>query len=235
MQRLFSSLSDKTHNVNQAVTEVNGFSISARQLSKRFNREWIFRDLSYEFTAPGWYAVTGPNGSGKSTLLHVLWGQVPPTSGYLACTTGHLIISPDAMSSHIAVAAPYMDLIGELTLMEHLNFHFKMKSIRNQMELSDLLEIMYLQDAADKYVRNFSSGMKQRLKLGLAFYTQADVVFLDEPGTNLDRSAFEWYVRELDKLRGKCLVIIASNNPEEYPADITKIDLTAFKKAATRS
>lgn len=95
--------------------------------------------------------------------------------------------------------------------------------------MQDVLDIAYLNDAADKYVRNFSSGMKQRLKLALALYTQADVVFLDEPGTNLDQRAFEWYKQEMEKARGKCMVIMASNNPAEQPPGAEIIDILEYK------
>lgn len=207
------------------------FSITAQNLSKRFNREWIFRDLNRQFANPHWYAITGPNGSGKSTLLQVLWGQLPPSAGLVVYKRGSAVLSHDELIRHISIAAPYMELIGELTLMEHLRFHFRMKKPRNKMSLSDLVDILYLNEATDKYINNFSSGMKQRLKLGLAMYSESDVVFLDEPGTNLDNQAFDWYSREIQKLRGKCLMVIASNNPREYPGDTEIIDLVNLKKS----
>ena len=139
-------------------------------------------------------------------------------------------LSHDDIIRHISIAAPYMDLIGELTLMEHLQFHFRMKNIRKDLSVADLVDILYLNEAADKYINNFSSGMKQRLKLGLAIYSESSVVFLDEPGTNLDNQAFDWYCREIQKLIGKCMVVIASNNPREYPVDSEIIDLTGLKK-----
>jgi ATPase subunit of ABC transporter with duplicated ATPase domains len=67
------------------------------------------------------------------------------------------------------------------------------------------------------------------VKLALALFTQADLVFLDEPSTNLDRQAFEWYKNELQKLRAMCTVFIASNNPEEYPADATVLNVLDLK------
>ena len=208
------------------------FSITAENLSKRFNREWIFKDFNRRFASPHWYALTGPNGSGKSTLLQVLWGQLPPSSGVVVHKQGSAVLSQDDLTRHISIAAPYMDLIGELTLMEHLRFHFQMKKIRNKMSLADLVDVLYLNEATEKYIHNFSSGMKQRLKLGLAMYTESNLVFLDEPGTNLDNQAFDWYCREIQKLRGKCLMIIASNNPREYPGETEIIDLVRLKKNA---
>jgi ABC-type multidrug transport system ATPase subunit len=122
-----------------------------------------------------------------------------------------------------------MDLIEEFTLFEQLQFHFKLRKCREQRSIAELLDIMYLTAAKDKFIGNFSSGMKQRVKLALAFYTEADMVFLDEPGTNLDRQAFDWYQQELYKLPPDTLVFIASNDEAEYPPDCNIINLMAYK------
>jgi ABC-type multidrug transport system ATPase subunit len=204
-------------------------SIATHQLTKRFNREWVFKNFTFEFREGHTYAIIGPNGSGKSTLLQVLWGQVPPTSGRLQYTGKKGLIPLEDVSNTVSIATPYMDLIEEFTLLEQLSFHFKLKRIRNNMPIADLINTMYMGDARNKYLSNFSSGMRQRVKLALAFYTEADLIFLDEPGTNLDDRAFEWYRNELRKLPRSSLVLIASNNPAEYPESAVKIDLLNYK------
>lgn len=208
---------------------INGISITTEGLSKRFNREWIFRNLNYRFSSGNTYAITGPNGSGKSTLLQILWGQVPQTSGTLQYMAPPGVIPIEKIAQHIAIATPYMDLIEEFTLREQLDFHFKLKQVRGKISHAELLDIMYLTHARDKYIGNFSSGMKQRVKLALAFYTEADLVFFDEPGTNLDEQAFAWYKRELQKLPAGVLTFIASNNKDEYPAECNVINVLAYK------
>jgi len=205
-------------------------TITVSDLSKRFNREWIFRHLNYEFRPGTTYAVTGPNGSGKSTLLQVIWGQLPQSSGTIRYQRGNITLPVEGIFNHLSIAAPYMDLIEEFTLKETLRFHFKLKTLRKGLKMEDLLSRMYLENAADKQLLNFSSGMKQRLKLALAFYTQADVYFLDEPGTNLDSRAFQWYVAQLEQLPPTAMVFIASNNPEEYPQDATLMNIMDFKR-----
>lgn len=208
----------------------SGISITTEGLSKRFNREWIFRNLSYQFSSGNTYAITGPNGSGKSTLLQTLWGQVPQTSGSIQYEAPAGVVIPvEKIARHTAIATPYMDLIDEFTLREQLDFHFKLKQVRGQRSHAELLDIMYLTHARDKYIGNFSSGMKQRVKLALAFYTAADLVFFDEPGTNLDEQAFAWYKKELQKLPADVLTFIASNNKDEYPAECHVINVLAYK------
>jgi ABC-type multidrug transport system ATPase subunit len=209
----------------------SSISINTQALSKRFNREWIFRNLDFQFNPGKVYAITGPNGSGKSTLLHVLWGQVPQTSGTIHYVSSAATIPVEEVHQQVAIAAPYMDLIEDFTLREMLNFHFRLRKIRYGLSIDNLLEIMYLRESQDKFIRNFSSGMKQRLKLGLAFYTEASLIFFDEPGSHLDAVAFVWYRDQLKKLPADCLIFIGSNDPEEYQRDDTVVlDMRNFKK-----
>lgn len=204
--------------------------IIVKNLSKRFNREWIFKDLSYQFTSPNTYALIGPNGSGKSTLLQILWGQMLASQGNISYENGGVSIPNDEAYKHMAIATPYMDLIDEFTLIEMVQFHFKFKRIRNNLTVEELIEIFELPHAKDKMISNFSSGMKQRLKLGLAFYSQADALFLDEPTTNLDRKSVDWYQRHRDQLPDDTLVLIASNQEHEYPTNAEKVDILTYKK-----
>ena len=198
-------------------------------MGKRYNREWIFRNLDYTFKPATTYAVTGPNGSGKSTLLQVLWGQLPQSTGNLLYRDRDTEIRIEEIFKHLTVATPYLDLIEEFTLSEHIHFHFKLKHSRNKINESEILEKLKLTHARNKHIANFSSGMKQRVKLGLAFFTEADLIFLDEPTTNLDREATDWYNQNLRELPSHCTIFIASNQSQEYPADATIVNILDYK------
>jgi ABC-type multidrug transport system ATPase subunit len=205
--------------------------ITVKQLGKRFNREWIFRNFDYTFQPGNTYAIVGPNGSGKSTLLQVLWGQLPPSAGELIYTDSKQQQIPiDEIFKHLTIATPYLDLIEEFTLVEHLRFHFKLKSSRGGLTENDIIDKMELSHARDKYVGNFSSGMRQRVKLALAFFTEASLIFLDEPTTNLDQQAIGWYHQQLNDLPKDATIFIASNLVTEYPDHAHKISIMDFKK-----
>jgi ABC-type multidrug transport system ATPase subunit len=204
-------------------------SINVEKLSKRFNREWIFKDLNYTFQSGKTYAITGPNGSGKSTLLQILWGQLPQTSGSVSYTSSEKNIPTEEVFNHVSIATPYMDLIEEFTLVEQIKFHFRMRTMREGYTVESIMDKLYLAPAKDKQISNFSSGMKQRLKLGLAFYTKASALFLDEPGTNLDEQALNWYKENLKKLPSGLLIFIATNQSHEYPETATVLNLVDFK------
>ncbi len=203
--------------------------IIVKDLGKRFNREWIFRNLNFKFEPANVYAITGPNGSGKSTLLQVLWGQLPQSKGELKYKSASHKIPVEEIFKHLTIATPYLDLIEEFTLLEHLRFHFKLKRSRNNMDELEILDKMQLTQARDKHIANFSSGMKQRVKLALSFFTQADIIFLDEPTTNLDSNATAWYHEQLKALPHQCTIFIASNQASEYPADAKILHILDFK------
>ncbi len=227
----FFELKDHPNN-SLAQNSVHGFpmfEIRVSGLSKRFNREWIFRDFSFCFSSGNTYSVTGPNGSGKSTLLHVLWGQTPQTAGTIDYFFDGKKIEIDSLPQYLSIATPYMDLVEEFTLIEQLRFHFSLKPIRTGVTIENLLDILYLAEARDKEIRNFSSGMKQRLKLGLAFYSNVPLIFLDEPGSHLDESAFAWYKQQLHRVPPGTLIFIGSNDFNEYPSDCQNISLLNLK------
>jgi ABC-type multidrug transport system ATPase subunit len=203
--------------------------IVTHNLSKRFNREWIFKDFSFTFQPQQTYAIVGPNGSGKSTLLQILWGQMPPSSGELKYFNNTNPVAIEDVYQSIAIATPYMDLLDEFTLEEMVRFHFQFKRQRSGKTIDDIIESIGLSSASKKIISNFSSGMKQRLKLGLAFNTQAEVLFLDEPTTNLDKKAIQWYWDNLTKQMGKTTIIIASNQEGEYPPTAEKVDILKIK------
>ncbi len=203
-------------------------TLSTENLGKRFNHEWIFRNFNYTFKQ-GVYAITGPNGSGKSTLLQVLWGQLPATAGTITYRFGEKNIPIEEIYNDLVIAAPYMELIEEFTLEEILKFHFSFKKIREGKSLEELPELLELSHARHKRITHFSSGMKQRLKLGLAFFSEVKAVFLDEPTTNLDKKSVDWYWKHFAPLMGDSLVFIGSNLENEYPPNSTKINLLEYK------
>ncbi|QCK14406.1 ABC transporter ATP-binding protein [Mangrovivirga cuniculi] len=191
--------------------------ISCKSISKKYLRQWIFRGLSYTFESGKSYAITGNNGSGKSTLIKILSGSVLPTKGKVDyIQEDGNIISDDKVFEKIVYAAPYFDLIEEFTLLEALEFHFSFKPVVRNLDLMRLPEKMLLDGAQNKAIKHFSSGMKQRLKLGLAFYSDVPVMFLDEPCSNLDETGINWYKEEILKIHNERLIIVSSNQKFEY-------------------
>lgn len=204
--------------------------IQTHDLGKRFNYEWIFRHAELTLEPSQCYAVTGSNGSGKSTFLQVISGMLPPTTGSINyLDQNEKPVPVEDVYRKVSIAAPYQDLIEEFTLREQLEFHQKMRPFRENLNAKDIIGLAYLENASDKYLANFSSGMKQRVKLAIALFSQSDILLLDEPGSNLDDKAFDWYYGHLCQLTGQQMIIIASNNAAEYPPTSAVIKLADLK------
>ncbi|KRT17661.1 ABC transporter ATP-binding protein [Pedobacter ginsenosidimutans] len=203
-------------------------NITLQNVGRRFNKEWIFRNLSTEFTSGNSYAILGPNGSGKSTLLSVLTGSLSPSEGEISFSdTKEIAI--ENIYKYISLAAPYLELVETFTLKESIDFHFKFKNFAQGLDSKKLITILGLEKAANKEIKYFSSGMKQRTKLALACCTDTPILFLDEPTSNLDVQGINWY-RELIENFGKDrLTIIGSNQIQEYDFCTNQIQISDYK------
>jgi ABC-type multidrug transport system ATPase subunit len=200
--------------------------ISLQDVGKRYNREWIFRHFSFEFSPTGSYAITGANGSGKSTLLQVIAGATMHSEGKLVYEKSDGSITTEPYP-YLSVAAPYLELIEEMTATELLQFHGGFKKFTATID--EILHAVKLEKAAQKQIRYFSSGMKQRLKLAQAFFSQSQVLFLDEPTTNLDSEGTALYQNLVQDHLGNRLLIVSSNVPEEYSFCEEVISIEAYK------
>ncbi|MFN3852566.1 MAG: ATP-binding cassette domain-containing protein [Spirosomataceae bacterium] len=203
--------------------------ISLQNIGKKFRKEWIFRNVNLEFVSGNSYTFVGPNGSGKSTLLQVLAGVAPQTEGKVVYQKNKSEVSIDDIYREIVIAAPYLELVEEFTLLESIEFHQKFKQFKDDLTPKQLIEKLNLKPHADKPVRNFSSGMKQRLKLGLAFWSVSDIILLDEPTSNLDAQATEWYLSQIEQHTQDRLLIICSNQPHEYAFCKNIVDIRDYK------
>lgn len=195
--------------------------VSLVGVGKKFKKDWIFRDINHVFKTNSSTAVIGNNGSGKSTLLRLITTFTDPTLGEINYDHEH----PE---QRISFVAPYLELIEELTLQEHLEFHFQFRKATHNFK--EMMERAGLENAKHKQISNFSSGMKQRLKLILAFFSSDSLMILDEPCSNLDEEGIQWYQEQLRSIITKKTIIIASNQRFEYQQCTEKLDVTTFKK-----
>jgi ABC-type multidrug transport system ATPase subunit len=189
-------------------------NIRLEKAGKRFNRDWIFRNLSYNFIEKGKYAITGPNGSGKSTLLQALAGSMNCTEGSVKWIVDSGKMESENVYSYISIVAPYLEVIEEMTATEFLQFHAVFKKL--VLPVQDILAIIGLDNTTGKQIRNYSSGMKQRIKLAQGIFSDTPVLLLDEPCTNLDTVGYELYHGLISEYCKHKLVIVSSNDVNEY-------------------
>ena len=216
-----------------------GVGVRLFNVGKRYNREWIFRHCSYTFQSGKNYAITGPNGSGKSTLLQVIAGATLHNEGTVEysnrqrttdlSTVALAKVDNEQHYTNISIAAPYLELIEEMTAKEILQFHSKFKPLMQALSIEEILKIVGLENAVNKQVRYFSSGMKQRLKLAQAFFSNTPVLLLDEPTTNLDADGIALYHSLISNYTKDKLVIVSSNVKQEYDFCEDVIEIGKYK------
>lgn len=199
---------------------------------KRFNREWIFRNAGINFDSGTAYAITGANGSGKSTLLQCIGGMLQLSEGNMEFIKNDQAIAPESAFRHITYCAPYLDVIEEMSLVEFLDFHAQFKSFITGFTSKDIIEAIGLQASAHKQIRYYSSGMKQRVKLAQSIFSDAEIILLDEPCSNLDQKGIALYHDLIQKYCLDRLVLVCSNDEVEYSFCREVISIHDFKKSS---
>lgn len=208
--------------------------INLLNAGKRFNREWIYRNATLEFSSSNAYAITGPNGSGKSTLLQAIGGMLQLSEGKIQYTIDNKQLASEEVYKQVSFCAPYLDVIEEMTLQEFLHFHNQFKPFLSSISAKEIIGQVGLELAANKQIRYYSSGMKQRVKLAQAVFSDTAIVLLDEPCSNLDSKGIELYQSLMNTYCKERLVIVCSNDPVEYNFCQTVLSVTDFKAPADR-
>lgn len=198
-------------------------------VGKRYQRQWIFQGVSLHIEDKQSYAILGPNGSGKSTLLQIISGILSPSEGRVSYQVDGQDVEADNIYKYLSYSAPYLELIEEFSLIELVNFHRSFKSFIDNVSSKELINRIGLSHAANKQIRHYSSGMKQRVRLGLAMLTESTLVLLDEPTNNLDNEGIEWYRALVQQYMGERLLLIASNQLHEYDFCANQVDIREYK------
>lgn len=188
--------------------------ITLENTGKKYNREWIFKDINLEFSSPNSYVVSGGNGSGKSTFLKVISGFNSPTKGKIIYRE-NTIIPVENIFAKVSYTSPYISVFEEYNVKELFGFYTKFKALKNNISYKEFAEIIELTHAKEKAIKHFSSGMKQRVKLGLAILSETPILLLDEPISNLDKNAIDWYKNLIKRNMEDRLIFVASNNQKD--------------------
>lgn len=195
-----------------------GIRLVLEGAGKRYQRDWIFKNVNQTFEAGSSWAITGANGSGKSTFLQCLLGYQSLSTGKRLYQQNGQSVAEDGLYKQLSIVTPYLELPEGYTLKELLAFHFALKKPHAHMPYESMVAEAGLQKHLNKQLVHYSSGMKQRVKLILAFGSQTPLLFLDEPTTNLDKAGSLWYDQLLERWLhlASGTVFVASNQEHEY-------------------
>ena len=192
------------------------YSLEVSDLCKHYTETLLFKDISFDLHPGEVLAITGWNGSGKSTLLRVIAGLVRPSSGKVEMYFQGEPIAKEFRRRFVGMVAPAFSLYEELTALENLEFFCKVRGISHDRESSlAMMQRVGLAENAQKFCRNYSSGMKQRLKLAQALIHNPPLLLLDEPGCNLDSKGMKVVENIIAAQRQSGMTVIASNEKRE--------------------
>lgn len=204
--------------------------INLNNIGKRYNFEWIFRKVNYDFTSENNYVILGANGSGKSTLLQVIAGNLTHSEGEVQYQVAGSKYQEENIFKQLSYCAPYLDLFEEFTLTESIAFQEKFKPFQTGLDVKKIIELTGLEKSKDKQLKYYSSGMKQRIRLALAVLADTPLLLLDEPTSNLDKKAIDWYQKLVMDYSKNRLIIVASNQQEyEYPFCNKQLNIEEYK------
>lgn len=192
------------------------FRIEATNLSKKFNERLIFKNVGFELQSGQSLVVTGQNGSGKTTLMRIISGLLSPTEGSLTFFKDDRKIEAEQIFKHIGLVGPYLQLYTNLSALENLAFFSKIRGLgMNRPKILELTKQVGLEGREMDYVKNYSSGMTQRLKFVFALIHEPPILLVDEPTSNLDEKGMEIVYGLLNEQMENRILIVATNNPEE--------------------
>lgn len=204
--------------------------INLHNIGKRFQNEWIFKDLNTTLDTENPTAIIGSNGSGKSTLLQVLSGYLTPSKGSIQWEKNGKLISVQHIYKEISLATPSSALYEDFTLKENIAFFSAFKKFKSNLSMEEVAQKMQLEAQMNKQLKFYSSGMRQRVKLGLAIMAESEVLLLDEPSSHLDANAILWYQNLVHEFKENRIVCVASNKEEAETIFCTqKIDILNHK------
>lgn len=200
--------------------------LNIQGLGKKFYRNWVFRNIDFEFSKGDQVLLTGDNGAGKSTLMRILAGQLAPSEGKLTLEIRGKSVDYEHFYKYISWSGPYIDLYTELTLKETIQMHHSLKPL--MVSVQDVAKMLQLEAHSDKLLKHFSSGMLHRVKVGLGILSKSEILLLDEATTNMDEANSRLVLNLMDQYLDDRILIFASNKPEEFSRFQKKLELDEF-------
>ena len=198
--------------------------IIVKKLVKRFGLKAVLKGLDFEVQPGEFVALLGPNGAGKTTFLRVLASLSRPSLGSVQVAGYKLPDEAAAVRARLGVVSHLPLLYGDLTAEENLRFYGRMYNISNlEPRITEVLEMVGLDNRRRDLVRTYSRGMQQRLAIGRAVLHDPDVMLFDEPYTGLDQDASSMLDEVLKTVAAKGRTVV-----------MTSHDLARAEELATR-
>jgi ABC-type multidrug transport system ATPase subunit len=181
------------------------------QFSKSYGRRIAVHPLDLTVERGEVFALLGPNGGGKTTILRALVGLHAPTQGRIYVDETDIQKDPVKVKKVVSYLPQRVSAPERLTAREVLTLHAGLKRIPVS-RVDDVLEMVSLEEDADRYLREFSGGMLQRLGLAIAFLSDMKLLVMDEPTLNLDPPGIELFRRLVREVKRKNVTVVLSSH-----------------------
>jgi heme ABC exporter ATP-binding subunit CcmA len=191
-------------------------------VSKLYGPSAALRQITLEFAAGKSYLILGENGAGKSTLLRIIAGLAQPSSGKVAVFGER----PQDVRRRISYMGHETMLYDEMTAAENLNYFAQLYPDGSCLAAEKSLELVGLLPNLNKPVKAYSQGMRQRVSLARALMTQADLLLLDEPFSNMDQRSTMQLLTLLQQLRGAGQTLLLTTHQAELARPLADVTLT---------
>jgi ABC-type multidrug transport system ATPase subunit len=211
---------------------MDSIRLQCKEISKRYNGKIIFKNVDIELAENSSLVITGKNGSGKSTLLKVISHLIRLDKGKITLEINGNKIAVDKFYTKIGLFAPYLNLYDELSAWENLDFFYDLKVDKKEEKkekIKYLLEKVGLYNRRDDLIRNYSSGMRQRLKLAYSVLNSPALLLMDEPRTNLDEQGISVVYEIAEEQKKNGILILATNEKEDTAICSTKLSIEDYK------
>ncbi|MED4732289.1 ABC transporter ATP-binding protein [Aneurinibacillus migulanus] len=205
---------------------MENFIIQTENLTKRYRKQTSVNRLNLEVRRGEIYGFLGPNGAGKTTTIRMLLGLIKPTTGHIK------IFGRDFQKNKIDILRKIGSLVESPSYYGHLTGYENLEAIRRLIDVSsdritEVLNIVRLNKAANRLTKEYSLGMKQRLGIAAALLSQPELLILDEPTNGLDPAGIQ-EIRELIKdlpNRYGMTVVVSSHLLSEIDQMATKVGI----------
>jgi heme exporter protein A len=201
--------------------------ITVKKLVKRFGLKTVLRGVDFDVQPGEFVALLGPNGAGKTTFLRILASLSRPSLGEVSVAGYRLPNEAASVRARLGVVSHLPLLYGDLSAEENLRFYGRMYGLPNlDLRITEVLEMVGLENRRRDLVRTFSRGMQQRLAIGRAVLHDPDVMLFDEPYTGLDQDASTMLDEVLKTVAAKGRTVVMTSHDLARAEDLaTRFDI----------
>ena len=189
--------------------------LKVENVTKKYGKNKVLDGVNYQFKK-GLYGIIGPNGAGKSTLLDIITTAIMPTGGEVRYNGVDIYRNKD-YRKYIAYVPQQQKMFEEFTGRQYLGYFAALKGLKGKKVkgiIDKVLEDVNLTEAADKRIKSYSGGMKQRILIAQAFMTEFEILILDEPGASLDIIAKNDIIKYMKKYIAEGGTILIASHEE---------------------